>query len=53
MKLAFVLIWICTAVTAAAAQEPREARVALVIGNGAYASVGGLDNPPRDAAAVA
>ena len=30
-----------------------EPRIALVIGNGAYASVGGLPNPPADAALIA
>ncbi|WP_430912660.1 tetratricopeptide repeat protein [Methylobacterium sp. sgz302541] len=36
-----------------AAILPPETRVALVVGNGAYASVGRLDNPLRDAATVA
>ncbi len=53
MRLTFVLIWLCAAVTAAIAQGAGETRVALVIGNGAYASVGSLDNPTRDASAVA
>ena len=37
----------------AAGPAQAEKRVALVIGNGAYAKVGKLSNPARDAAAVA
>ena len=45
-----IALWLaCVAVTATAAEK----RVALVIGNGSYASVPRLDNAGRDAAAVA
>lgn len=53
VKLALALLWICTSVPAAVAQEAQETRVALVIGNGAYTSVDALGNPVRDAMAVA
>lgn len=43
---AFVVIaaWLCFAFPALA-----ESRVALVIGNGGYRAIGGLENPPNDA----
>ncbi|MCJ0763249.1 caspase family protein [Variovorax terrae] len=44
---------ICLASVAAGAQAPGDARVALVIGNGAYASAPALPNPANDAGAMA
>ena len=45
--LMFVLAWLAMSDLAQA-----ERRIALVIGNGAYASVANLPNPPRDATAI-
>ena len=50
MTRAFLLLCLCLAVSTAIAQENR---VALVIGNSAYAHVTPLENPRRDAEAVA
>jgi uncharacterized caspase-like protein len=47
-SIAFLLLWLCLATSAFA-----DNRVALVIGNSAYAGVGALANPKEDAALVA
>lgn len=47
------LVLFCLSAPFAPAPARAESRVALVIGNGHYAAVSRLDNPPRDAAAVA
>jgi hypothetical protein len=46
--IAFLFLWLCLAHPAFA-----DSRVALVIGNSAYAGVGALSNPKNDAALVA
>jgi uncharacterized caspase-like protein len=46
--IAFLFLWLCLATSAFA-----DSRVALVIGNSAYAAVGALSNPKNDAALVA
>ena len=46
--IAFLFLWLCLAASAFA-----DSRVALVIGNSAYAGVGALSNPKHDAALVA
>jgi uncharacterized caspase-like protein len=46
--IAFFLLWLCLATSASA-----EERVALVIGNSAYAGAGVLPNPSGDAALIA
>jgi branched-chain amino acid transport system substrate-binding protein len=48
MRAAVALLWIAALPGIALAEK----RVALVIGNGAYATVGRLDNPKNDAAAM-
>ena len=47
-SIAFLFLWLCLATSAHA-----DSRVALVIGNSAYAGVGALTNPKNDAALVA
>jgi hypothetical protein len=47
-SIAFLFLWLCLAASALA-----DSRVALVIGNSAYAGVGALANPRDDAALVA
>ena len=47
-SIAFLFLWLCLATSALA-----DSRVALVIGNSAYAGVGALTNPKDDAALVA
>ncbi|MBG0800771.1 caspase family protein [Methylocystis sp. H4A] len=47
------IIMASLALVFASAPALAEKRVALVIGNGAYQSVAGLPNPPRDAEAIA
>jgi uncharacterized caspase-like protein len=47
-SIAFLFLWLCLATSALA-----DSRVALVIGNSAYAGVGALANPRDDAALVA
>ena len=47
-SIAFLFLWLCLATSALA-----DSRVALVIGNSAYAGVGALSNPKDDAALVA
>ena len=47
-RIAFLFLWLCLADSAFA-----DSRVALVIGNSAYAGVGALSNPKNDAALVA
>ena len=47
-RIAFLFLWLCLATSALA-----DSRVALVIGNSAYAAVGALSNPKDDAALVA
>ena len=47
-SIAFLFLWFCLATSAFA-----DSRVALVIGNSAYARVGALPNPKSDAALVA
>src|ERR1700733_14433488 len=47
-SIAFLFLWLCLGASAFA-----DTRVALVIGNSAYAGVGALPNPKDDAALVA
>ena len=47
-----LVVWLCLAVTLSSQAQPKESRVALVIGNAAYGQ-GSLANPVNDARAMA